>query len=91
MPETYFTIQLPDGGRKECYSPSSVVKKFFREGEEMPVSDFVSRSREALADASERVRRKFGFSCSAAAAQMADIEQSMRAYAPEATVRVLSI
>jgi uncharacterized repeat protein (TIGR04042 family) len=91
MPEVYFTIELPDGARKECYSPSSVVKKFFREGEEMPVSDFVSRSREALADASERVRRKFGFSCSAAAMQMADIEQSMRAYPPEATVRVLSI
>jgi uncharacterized repeat protein (TIGR04042 family) len=91
MPETYFTIQLPDGARKECYSPSSVVKKFFHEGEEMPVSDFVARIREALADASERVRRKFGFTCTAASAQMADIEQSMRAYPPEAKVRVVSI
>ena len=91
MPETYFTIELPDGGRKECYSPSSVVKKFFHAGEEMPVSDFVARSREALADASERVRRKFGFTCTAASAQMADIEHSMRAYPPEAKIRVIAI
>ena len=91
MPETYFTVELPDGGEKECYSPSSVVKKYFHKGEEMPVASFVARSREALAEASERVRLKFGFSCTAAAAQLADIEQSMRSYPPQATVRIKSI
>jgi len=91
MPAVYFTIQLPDGEQKECYSPSSVIKKFFQEGEEMPVSDFVARSREALAEASERVRKKFGFTCSAAASQLADIELWTRPYSGQGTVRILSI
>jgi uncharacterized repeat protein (TIGR04042 family) len=91
VPEVYFTIQLPDGEKKECYSPSTVIKKFFHQGEELPVSDFVARSREALAEASERVRKKFGYTCTAASAQLADIEQFTRPYAGQGTVRILSI
>jgi uncharacterized repeat protein (TIGR04042 family) len=91
MPEVVFTIQFPDGMTKECYSPSTIVLNHFRQGEEMSVTEFVARSREAFAAASERVRAKFGFACSSAAAQLASIEEWTRAYAGESTIRILHI
>ena len=91
MPEVLFTVQLPGGETQECYSPSSVVRRYFAAGEEMTVAEFLGRSRKALAEASERVRAKFGFSCSSAAAQLTDIEQWTRALPRESTVRVLRI
>ena len=91
MPEVMFTVQLPDGVEKRCYSPSTVVRNYFAEGEEMPVAEFLKRSRHALAEASERVRAKFGFSCSSAASQLADIEQWTRAYDGDQVVRILEI
>jgi uncharacterized repeat protein (TIGR04042 family) len=91
MPQIVFTIQLPDGLTKECYSPSTVVRAHFRQGEEMSVAEFLARSREAFPAASERVRAKFGFACSSAAAQLADIEEWTRVYASDATVRILHI
>jgi len=53
MPEVIFTIQLPDGSTRECYSPSSVVCRYFAAGEEMLVAEFLARSREAFTAASE--------------------------------------
>jgi uncharacterized repeat protein (TIGR04042 family) len=91
MPEVVFTIRLPDGVTRECYSPSSVVRRYFAEGEEMPVMEFVRRSRKALAEASERVRAKFGFACSSAAAQLDEIEHWSRSYAHDAVVQIVSI
>jgi len=91
MPEVLFTIQLPSGETKECYSPSSVVRSYFAAGEEMSVAEFLGRSRKALAEASERVRAKFGFSCSSASSQLADIEQWMRTLPGDSTVRILRI
>ena len=91
MPQIVFTIQLPDGLMKECYSPSTVVREHFRQGEEMSVAEFLARSRKAFPAASERVRAKFGFACSSAAAQLADIEEWTRIYASDATVRILYI
>jgi uncharacterized repeat protein (TIGR04042 family) len=91
MPAVLFTIQLPDGVTKECYSPSTVVRNYFTEGEEMAVSEFLTRSRRALAEASERVRAKFGFSCSSAASQLEDIEQFTRNYSSDGIVRILHV
>ncbi len=91
MPQVTFTIQLPDGETRECYSPSTVVRDYFAEGDEMPVAEFLTRSRKALGAASERVREKFGFACSSAASQLADIEQWMTAYPKDFTVRILRI
>ena len=91
MPEVIFIVELPDGATKECYSPSSVVRRYFEKGEEMSLAQFVQRSREALAEASERVRAKFGFGCSSAAAQMSEIEQWSRSYTRDAVIRIVSI
>ena len=91
MPEVSFTVQLPDETEMHCYSPSTVVRDFFSEGETLIVSEFVARSRKAYAIASERVRAKYGFSCSSAAAQIADIELAMRAFSGDAQVRITNI
>jgi uncharacterized repeat protein (TIGR04042 family) len=90
MPEVHFTIQLPDGLTKECYSPSTVVLKHFSQGEEISVAEFLSRSREALSAASERVREKYGFPCSSAA-QLESVEEWTRSYQRDATIRILHI
>ncbi len=91
MPEVHFTIQLPGGKTHECYSPSTVVREYFGEGEEMPAAEFLRRSREAMAAASERVRAKYGFGCASAALQLEAIEQWIRACPSDGIVRILSI
>ena len=91
MPAVIFTVQLPDGTTKQCYSPSSVVRRYFLTGEEMAVTEFLARSRAALGAASERARARFGFSCSASSAQLAQIEQWVSTVPSHSMVRILSI
>ena len=91
MPEVIFTVQLPDGTTKECYSPSTVVQHYFTAGEEMAVAEFLQRSRAALAAASERVRARFGYSCSSAAAQMEEIERWISQEPSQAIIRIISV
>lgn len=91
MPEVLFTIELPDGATKECYSPSTVVRDYFAAGDEMPLAEFVDKGRRALAEASERVRAKYGFSCSSASAQLDEIARIPAAYPGGGTVRIVQI
>ena len=91
MPEVLFTIQLPDGARKDCYSPSSIVRTYFTKGEEMPVTEFLTRSRKAFGEASERVRVRIGFYGSSASAQLAEIERWTREQPNNATIRIVYI
>jgi uncharacterized repeat protein (TIGR04042 family) len=91
MPEIHFTIQLPGGEKRDCYSPSTVVRKYFGPGEEMPAAEFLTRSRKALAEASDRVRAKYGFGCASAAAQLEAIEQWIAQSPGDGVVRILSI
>jgi uncharacterized repeat protein (TIGR04042 family) len=88
MPVMHFRIQWPDNSEANCYSPSQVVSDFFTAGE-----DFVSRAREALNIASERVREKYGFACSAAMDQLAKIEVEAERFLgePDAKVRVIAL
>jgi len=74
MPEMRFRVRWPDQSESLCYSPSLVIKDFLEPGKSYPLEEFVSRSREALQIASERVRQKYGYTCSSAMSQLADIE-----------------
>ena len=76
MPEMRFLVLWPDGRRESCYSPSLVIKEFFDEGESYPLAEFLSRSRQALEIASDRVKAKYGHSCSLAQGQLARIEKT---------------
>ncbi len=74
MPEMRFRVRWPDQSESLCYSPLLVIKDFLEPGKSYPLEEFVSRSREALQIASERVRQKYGYTCSSAMSQLADIE-----------------
>ncbi|WP_250494235.1 MSMEG_0570 family nitrogen starvation response protein [Caballeronia sp. GAWG1-1] len=93
MPVMHFRIRWPDGVEANCYSPSTVVGEFFTPGNTFPVDDFVARSREALTIGSERVREKYGFACSAAMDQLAQIEADAGRFdaRPGALVTVLAL
>jgi uncharacterized repeat protein (TIGR04042 family) len=72
----WFEVRWPDGSREACYSPSLVVKDYFREGETYPLADFLDRSRAALKIASDRVEAKYGRPCRLALGQLEAIESA---------------
>jgi len=74
MPEMRFRVRWPDRTESLCYSPSLVIKDYFQPGHSYPLHEFVKLSREALEIASERVRQKYGYTCSSAMSQLAEIE-----------------
>jgi len=92
MPEMLFHVRWPDGETETCYTPSLVVKDHLTAGASYALSDFLARSRTALTMASERVREKYGFSCSRALGQLSRIEEgAARFHAfPDPQVAVLS-
>ncbi|MCW6510915.1 MSMEG_0570 family nitrogen starvation response protein [Lichenifustis flavocetrariae] len=92
MPEMRFCVRWPDGAEESCYSPSLVIKDFFVPGESYPLADFLSRSRQALTIASDRVQARYGMPCSLALGQLQRIEAAGNGFsdAPDARVTVLS-
>lgn len=91
MPVMHFHVRWPDASETRCYSPSLVVHDFLKPQQDYSLPDFLARTREALGIASERVRAKFGFACSQAMDQLAEIEDLARRFEaqPGATVTVL--
>ena len=83
MPEMRFTIRWPSGDEELCYSPSLVIKDYFVPGTSYPIADFLSRSREALQIASDRVKARYGMPCSLALGQSQRLETKGRHFAGE--------
>jgi uncharacterized repeat protein (TIGR04042 family) len=90
MPEMTFTVRWPDGTTQQCYSPSLVMHDYLVEATSYPIDDFLARSTEALGRASERVRAKFGFACTSAAAQIESLAHSRDRF-DDGTVTVLDM
>ncbi|KAF1069549.1 hypothetical protein APR50_21125 [Variovorax paradoxus] len=90
MPVMHFQVRWPDASESRCYSPSLVVRDFLAPGERYALDDFLRRTREALGIASERVRAKYGFACSQAMDQLAEIERIAARFEPAAEVTVLA-
>lgn len=92
MPEMIFRVQWPDGDVSDCYSPSLVVQEHLAVGTAYSVTDFASISRTALGIASDRVAARYGFPCSRAARQIADIDRRAARFAgdPAALVHVVA-
>jgi uncharacterized repeat protein (TIGR04042 family) len=87
-----FGFAGPTSRSRICYSPSLVVKDHFVSGQTYSLADFRQRSRTALTIAAERVREKYGFSCSRALGQLAHIEATAVRFEaiPDASVTVVS-
>ena len=90
MPQMRFQVRWPDGREDSCYSPSLVVREHLAVGGSYPVPEFVQRVRTTLSIGSERVRAKYGYACSSALDQLAAIEATSAAYAPDERVVVMS-
>ena len=75
MPVMHFHVRWPDASETRCYSPSLVVRDYLTPGHHYRLDEFLERTREALGIASERVRAKYGFACSQAMDQLAEIER----------------
>jgi len=89
MPAMHFHLRWPDRSETRCYSPSLVIKDYLVPGSSYPLPEFLDRSREALHIASERVRAKFGYACSMAMDQLAQIEATAERFDAQAEVEVL--
>ena len=89
MPEMHFVVRWPDQIEVRCYSPSRVVRQYLEVGHSYPIDEFLRRSREMLAIASERVKAKYGFGCTAAMDQLGDIEARASRYEATASVTVV--
>lgn len=81
MPEMYFHVRWPDDSKTVCYSPSTTIRDAFVLGEGYRIDEFVARSRTALAYASDRVAKKYGYGCAHAQRQIAEIETRAAAFA----------
>jgi uncharacterized repeat protein (TIGR04042 family) len=91
MPEMTFDVQWPDGRLQRCYSPSLVMHDYLAPGSDSTIADFVDRSTQALQEASERVRAKYGFACTSAAGTTAEIASAAIEFPSSATVRVVAM
>lgn len=92
MPEMRFRVRWPDGVEESCYSPSLVIKEFFVPGESYALADFLSRSRQALTIASDRVQARYGMPCSLALGQIRRLEAAGAGFpdGPDARVTVVA-
>ena len=90
MPAMHFHLRWPDRSETRCYSPSLVIKDHFAPGTRYPLPVFMREVRTALHTASARVRAKFGFACSMAMDQLAQIETIAARFGPHTEVEVLA-
>ncbi len=88
MPVMHFQVRWPDASETRCYSPSLVVQDFLAPGQRYALEDFLQRTRDALSIASERVRAKYGFACSQAMDQLAEIAHIAARFADTADAEV---
>jgi uncharacterized repeat protein (TIGR04042 family) len=86
-----FEVRWPDGSVQRCYAPSLVVHDHLSIDSSYPVADFLARSDRALREAGERVRAKYGFACTSAAATSEQIRSAAVKYSPDAEVTVLTM
>jgi len=84
----YFDVRWPDQQETRCYSPSLVIQDYLQPETDYALDDFLTKVREALNIASERVRAKYGFACSQAMDQLSEIEQLAARFGPEQPVTV---
>jgi len=88
MPAMHYRLRWPDDSVSTCYSPSLVIKDFFEPGAAYALPEFLRRLREATQIASDRVQAKFGFACSRAADQLAQIESQAARFAGQRDARI---
>lgn len=85
------TVRWPDGRVEGCYSPSLVMHDHLQPGATYRVDEFTRRSATGLAEASERVRARYGFACTASAASLERIQSTASSFAAGDLVEVIDM
>jgi putative flavoprotein involved in K+ transport len=67
MPEVHFTVRWGDGSCFEGVSPSRAIERWIVQDGIYPRAELLRRIQIGLLEASERVRERYGFVCTAAA------------------------
>lgn len=88
MPEVWIDIEWPDGSLQRFYSPSTVVTRYFQAGTVTTIAELLKRSSEAFQQASERVRERYGFACSAASDQLERIQSRAGEFPMDARITI---
>lgn len=88
MPEVLLTLQWPDGRTSELYSPSTVILEHLPPGTTLSVGELEQRGVEALRQASERVRARYGFACTRADEEREKLRRHAADYAADQPVTV---
>ncbi|SBO42717.1 MSMEG_0570 family nitrogen starvation response protein [Cyanobium sp. NIES-981] len=88
MPEVQLTLQWPDGSRSRLYSPSTVILEHLPPGQQLTVAELEARGLAALAQASERVRARYGFACTRTDEEARKLQQSVAGFSAEQLVRI---
>lgn len=91
VPEAVVTVRWPDGRVEDCWSPSLVVHDHLEAGRRYPVADFVARCVAAMDEADRRVRARYGFACTGAAATVASVGASASRHRADAEVEVVRV
>ncbi|OJU92033.1 MAG: hypothetical protein BGO19_14410 [Acinetobacter sp. 38-8] len=84
MPSVNFTVKWPNGEVNQYYSPSSIIYDYLRVGQVYSLTDFVTQVENGLEQASERVRLRYGFACSAAMDNLASIKRHINIFSIQA-------
>lgn len=63
MPLTTISLKLSNGINETLYYPSSVVKDYFVEDQELQIPDFINLALRSLEESDRRVTAKFGLPC----------------------------
>lgn len=91
MPEVIFKVRWPDQSTADYYSPSTAVHAHFAVGASYTLDEFLTRSRAAMLAASERVRAKYGYTCSSAMDTLGQIETRVGEFGSWADARVVVV
>jgi len=91
MPVTYVNIEWPNQEVDQVYSPSSVIKEYFTEGDSLSVEEFLTECNKALEEASERVRKKYGYACTTAQEESKRINEKCKDFHFLKNVKITSI
>lgn len=88
MPEVVLELCWPDGESSPFYSPSTVVHNYLRPGERLTIAELEHKGLEALRQASERVRARYGFACTRTDEEASRLRQRLARYPRQATVEI---
>lgn len=88
MPEVWLDLEWPDGQQSRFYSPSTVVLEHLPPGSEFSVAELREAGLRALAEASERVRARYGFACTRTDEEAATLRRLSAQYDDQARVKV---